>query len=42
MKTSLNANKNIIEEKKTPFKKVEVKNHEAFLLAVNTWFTVLC
>lgn len=41
MKTSLNANKNIIEKKK-PFKKVEVRNHEAFLLAVNTRFTVLC
>lgn len=41
MKTSLKANKNIIEETKH-FLKIEVKNSEAFLLAVNTQFTVLC
>lgn len=35
MKTSLRANKNII-EKKTLFKKIEVRYYEAFLLAVNT------
>lgn len=35
MKTSLKANKNI-QKKKNTFKKIEVKNHEAFLLAVNT------
>lgn len=35
MKTSLKANKNI-QKKKTLLKKIEVKNHEAFLLAVNT------
>lgn len=41
MKTSLKANKNIIEETKH-FLKIEVKNSEACLLAVNTQFTVLC
>lgn len=29
-------------EKKKHFKKIEVKNYEAFLLAVNTQFTVPC
>lgn len=41
MKTSLKSNKNIIEETKH-FLKIEVKNREACLLAVNTQFTVLC
>lgn len=41
MKTSLRANKN--REEKTLLKKIEVKNfYEAFLLAVNTQFTVPC
>lgn len=42
MKTSLRANKNITEKKKTLFKKIEVRYYEAFLLAVNTQFTVPC
>lgn len=41
MKTSLGANKNIV-EKKTTLLKIEVKNHEAFHLSVNTQFTVPC
>lgn len=41
MKTSLRANKNIVERKKT-LSKIEVKNSEAFLLAVNMQFTVPC
>lgn len=39
MKMFLRANKNIIEKKHL---KIEVKNSEAFLLAVNIQFTVPC
>lgn len=40
MKTSLKSNKNIIEETKH-FLKIEVKNREACLLAVNTVYCPL-
>lgn len=42
MKTSLRANKKYCREKKKISKKIEVKNYEAFLLAVNAQSTVPC
>lgn len=43
MKTSLRANKKYCREKKKNIsKKIEVKNYEAFLLAVNAQSTVPC
>lgn len=41
-KTSLRANKNIVEGKIKTLSKIEAKNAEAFLLAVNTQFTIPC